>query len=257
MPAIIDNPVFAKEFNRRMRERNAFLVPTLYILTMMLVFGASYLLTGEEVQPWALGREIFSDLSVLTILLVALMVPVFSAGAITLEKEQKTLSSLIMTLLSPSSIVAGKLYASAGYVLLVASTSVPVILLAFLFGGIPFSAFILHYLSVAVTAILLASLGLFISVRFHRSMYAIALNAGLLILILTVALFVAAFLSQVQDALKIPILHYLAFLNPLFFLEANSRNQWPFFVLSYLSLSVLLSREASVRLRSQAPTTHT
>ena len=254
MPGLTENPVFMREFNKRMRERNAFLVPTLYVLTLILVFGSSYLdMSGGDTQPWQLGQAMFESLSKLAVILVGLLVPVFSAGSITIEKEQKTLTSLLMSMLAPVSIVVGKLAASVGYVLLVVSTSIPIILLAFLFGGVSLTSFLLHYLSLATVAVFLGSLGLLISASFKRSMYAIAFNYGLLALSATLALFAMSYLRGIEYSLKVPILPYVAFLNPLFFLEAGTRHHWLMFVLFYLCFATLLSYKATNRVRNAEP----
>lgn len=245
-----DHPVLLKEFNRRMREKNAFLVPVLYIVTLTLVFGSQYLdSTRMHGQPWEIGASLFQALSWLSLILVVALVPVFSAGSITIEKEQKTLSSLRMTLLAPSSIIVGKLGACVGYVLLVVSTSIPIILIPFLFGGISPGSLLLHYVSLTVMSVFLGCVGLLVSASFKRSMYAIAFNYGLLALTITVALFLISYLTRIEYMMKIPFLHYMAFFSPLFFLDDSTRNQWPAFVLFYVSFSALLSRAASVRLR--------
>ncbi len=241
------DPLVKSEMRRRMRERNAFWVPVLYLATLLLVFGSGYGL-AQVMQPWQLGESLFSTLSYASLLLVALAAPVFSAGAITIEREQRTFASLRMTRLTSWQIVRGKLTAAVLYVLLMASTSLPLLFFTMLLGGASAGMLALHYLSVAAVTVLLASLGILISASFSRSMYAIALTYGLLTLAFTAAMLVHGFALGLQYQLEMPILGYLAFMSPVYYLTDATRSQTPGFLGLYGLASWLLLWRAAVRL---------
>ncbi len=242
------DPLVRSEMNRRMRERNAFWVPALYLTTMLLLAGAVY---DVENQPWRNGNALFQALSGLSFLLVSLAVPVFAAGSITIEREQRTLASLFMTRLTPTRIVRSKLAAAALYVLLMVSTSLPLLLLAHLLGGPSLPALVLHYLSLITTTVLLASLGVLISASFKRSVYAIAFTYGVLVLLLMITVFVYSFLQRLQCQLDIHLLKYTAFVSPLYFLEPSSHFLWLANICFYGALAWLLQWVAVLQLQRE------
>ncbi len=245
-----DNPFLRRELHRRMRERNSFVVPCLYVATLTFLFGARYLDRSGYSTPWVLGRELFELTTKASTGLLAMLVPIFAAGSITLEREQKTWSSLILSRLRPRDLVAGKVSAAAAYVLLVAVTSVPVVLLCVLFGGVSGVDLLLHGLSVVVLVITLATLGVFVSAHFKRSVYAIAVCYGSAALAATVIRFLASFLRGLQYQLEIPILRPLTFLDPLFFLEDGAARFAPGFAITYLALAWLFAVFAVRRVRT-------
>ncbi len=241
------DPLLKSEMRRRMRERNAFWVPALYLATMLLVFGSNYDM-GRFLQPWQLGENLFSALAYANLLLVALAAPVFSAGAITIEREQRTLASLRMTRLSAWHIVRGKATAAVLYVLLMASTSLPLLIFTTLLGGVSAGTLALHYLSLAVVTVLLASFGILISASFSRSMYAIAMTYGVVALAVTAAMLVHGFAFRLQYQLEMPILKYAAFTSPVYYLADATRSHGLGFIVLYGLASWLLLWRATVRL---------
>jgi ABC-2 type transport system permease protein len=241
------DPILRKEMNLRMRERNAFWVPLLYLLTLGFVFGRAYLSSGGQ-QPWELGTELFNQLSWMNILLVVLMVPIFATGSVTIEREQRTLASLLLSGLTSGEIVRGKLLGAISYVLLVTSASLPLLLLAFLFGGVSLGGLVLHYFSLFLVTVLVGALGVLISTHFKRSSYAIAIHYGLLAFVLTVVPFLAAWIRTIEWNLRIHLLRPVAFASPLFFINENTRGQWPWALVFYGLLTWLAYRSAVNRL---------
>jgi ABC-type Na+ efflux pump permease subunit len=235
-----------------MREWNAFWLPFLYVGTLSFVFGALY--AGQramEVPPWQAGRQLFATISFASLALLGLAVPALSAGSITVEREQRTLSSLLLTCLAARSIVTGKLLATAAYALLLLATSLPVVVTAAAIGGVSPAVVLLHYLSLGATATMLAAFGVFVSAWFQRSAYAIALCYGALALLLGLTLFVVATLAQVELALEMPLLRHAAFVGPLYFLEERTRWQWPLALFWSIGVAAVLRESAVARLERE------
>ena len=68
--------------------------------------------------------------------LVALMAPTFAAGSITGEKERKTYELLLASPLRPSTILVGKLLSSLSYLVILIISSLPLMILCYLLGGL-------------------------------------------------------------------------------------------------------------------------
>ena len=165
-----------------------------------------------------------------------------------MEREQKTLAPLLLSCLSPGQIVFGKLLGASAYVALILSTSLPLWMAVLLLGGVGLGGVVLQYMSLLVTTVLLAALGLRVSASFRRSMYAIALVYLLLFLVFTIAIYTYGYLQLIESQLQLEFLHYLAFLSPVFHLDPRTAGQWPAFVITYGLLSYLLFRSAVRRL---------
>lgn len=171
------NPVLARELTQRMRGRQAWVVLVLYLAILAFILRLVYGAVGDNPfsgDPAALsaataGRAIFHWLLFFMIALVCFIVPGVTAGAIAGERERQTLVSLQVTLLRPFSIVAGKLWASLAYVLLLVVATLPLVGVTFVIGGVGLREVIAGLAAVVVTAVALACLALACSAAFRRT----------------------------------------------------------------------------------------
>jgi ABC-type transport system involved in multi-copper enzyme maturation permease subunit len=83
---------------------------------------------------------------------VALVAPTFAAGSITGEKERKTYEMLLASPLEPTTILVGKLLSSLTYLVLLIVSSLPLMILCFLLGGILLSEITRAYLVLILAA---------------------------------------------------------------------------------------------------------
>ncbi len=174
------NPMIRKELRQRMRERRGWLLPTLYLLALGAVIAFSYsMIVSEtniyrEIQGADIGVPVFLVTAYGQLALLLLLAPVFSAGSVTIEKEQRTLSTLLTTLLTTTDIWWGKFVASLLFLVLLLISAVPVLGLAFAFGGVgPFEVFMLS-LSTFIMLASVSAVGLYCSSYFRRSVHATA-----------------------------------------------------------------------------------
>lgn len=182
MTRFVTNPMIAKELRQRLRERRAWLLPTLHLLVLAgTVLFAYYLATDiesrsgvAEVQGANIGEATFLTVVFSQIVVLLLMAPVFSAGSLTIEKEQRTFSGLLTSLLSAPQIWWGKFVAALLYLLLLLFCSLPLLALSLAFGGVePIELF----KAVGSTVLVLASIsavGLWCSSLFRRSVHSTA-----------------------------------------------------------------------------------
>ena len=171
--------VGVKELRGRMRGRRAFVVLTLY-LVLLGVFAWMYELILEQrysassggtaaYASAAIGQELFAGLMMFVTLLVVLLAPAFTAGAISLEREKQTLDLLVTTPISSVSIVIGKLLSALTYVFILIAASVPMTAVVFVFGGVGPDDVIRGYIVLFATAFGLGAFGLFCSSLVKRT----------------------------------------------------------------------------------------
>jgi len=187
------NPMIRKELRQRMRERRGWLLPSLYLLGLGAVVALAYYgatdigkQTGTEPQGAAIGATVFLTVTYAQLALLLILAPVFSAGTITLEKEQRTLPSLLTSLLSAPQIWWGKFIASLLFLCLLLISALPVLSLTFALGGVSPGDLIA---ATGMTLLMLAAIctiGLYCSSFFRRSVHSTAVTYGVIILLTVV-----------------------------------------------------------------------
>lgn len=203
--------VTSRELRGRMRGRRAFVVLTVYLLLLAAIaFGiyaylqrqadldaALRLRAGEDmlgplggVSPgFALsarvGHLLFSGVLLLETLLVLVLAPAFTAGAISSEREHQTLDLLVATPLSTLGVVLGKLVSALAWVLILIVASVPLMSLVFVFGSVGPEDVLRAYALLFTLAFGMGAVGLFLSALVRRTQAATVLAS---IVVLVVAL---------------------------------------------------------------------
>jgi ABC-2 type transport system permease protein len=191
--------------------------------------------------------------------LLLLMAPIFSAGSITIEKEQKTLAGLLTSLLTTGEIWWGKFISSLLFVLLLLVTGLPVLSMAFAFGGVgPWEIFMGALTTVIILACM-SAVGLYCSSAFRRSVHATAVSyATVIALCLVTAILFFVRLALYESAKRqsgvvashgwydIPMnIRLPMYLNPFFFLTASFAAPrqlypaWTTCAILFISLGVL------------------
>ncbi|MCE9561048.1 MAG: ABC transporter permease [Planctomycetes bacterium] len=158
-------PVFTLDATRVGRRLSTFLIRWAFLLIVFAVLGLFYsdwhrdLSTNRGVvHPSVLTRfaeNFFWVYSATQFLIIATLTPAFTAGAITDEKERKTLHFLLVTDLTGREIVFGKLAARIGALLTLVIAGLPIVSFLQFFGGIEP---LLLLVSVSMTSISVVSL---------------------------------------------------------------------------------------------------
>lgn len=174
------NPVLAKELRDRVRTWRSPLLITLYILVLGGIGGFYYYLQTRYsfggTQALRLGLTIFGILAVMQLVLIAFLTPGMTASIISGERERQTWPLLLVTRLSPLSIVTGKLLSAISYIVLLVIVSMPIYSTVFLFGAVAMRDLLLVVLISLATTVTIASIGLFCSALFKRTITAIVIS---------------------------------------------------------------------------------
>lgn len=187
---ILDNPVITKELRGRMRDRRTFILLTFYLSLIAAFVCTVYLFLSESTTGLAfdpdyrqtLGKSIFGTVVVIELLLVSFIGPGLTAGALTMEREHRTLDLLKTTLLTPRELVLGKLSAAVIYLFLLIFTVLPIQSLAFILGGVGLAEVIISSILLVVTSIFFSTLGIFFSSFLKRTLAATISSYGSILL---------------------------------------------------------------------------
>ena len=137
-----------------------------------------------------IGRALFTGLIMLLTLIVLVLAPASTAGAISLEREKQTLDLLTTTPISSLAIILGKLLSALSWVFLLLLASIPVTALVFTFGGVGPEDLVRAYVVLFATAIAFGSMGLFVSAFVKRTQAATVINLVMTIVLTAGATFV-------------------------------------------------------------------
>ena len=105
-----------------------------------------------------------------------LIVPILSAGSISGEREKQTLEIMLTTPEKPFSIIWGKLLASLSNFIMFIVTSIPIMAISFVLGGLNWFALLGFIVMILVVAILVGSIGVFCSSAFKKTIASIVMT---------------------------------------------------------------------------------
>ena len=203
--------IIVKELRGRMRGRRAFIVLTLHVLLLTL-FAWMFLRLNEEqlanmgsyggqatYASASVGRGIFIGLMMLQTLMIAVLAPAATAGAISSEREHQTLELLAVTPISSLAIVLGKLLSALAWVFVLILASIPVTALVFVFGGVAPDDLVRGYIVLFATVIGLGSVGIFFSTLTRRTGASTGLTFVVTLVLMVGTVFIWIFLSNTSE----------------------------------------------------------
>lgn len=177
------NPVYKKELKLSVRTMKMALIILFYNGLLAAIGLLSFYLTFSARSTY--GNINYSDalsiymvIAVIEIGLVLFVVPAFTAGSISGEREKQTLEILLTTRLKPIQIVIGKLASSISTILLLVFSSLPILSIVFTVGGIGLKDLVQLLFLTAILAIFIGSMGIFFSTLFKRTIPATVFTYG-------------------------------------------------------------------------------
>jgi ABC-type transport system involved in multi-copper enzyme maturation permease subunit len=181
------NPVYKRE--TMVSARSFWLTLVLMIFNGILAMVAllNMYSTLEQVKLTAeIQYTSFIDLylfvAVLEFIMVIFIMPALTAGSISGEKERRTLEVMMTTKLTPAQIVFGKLQAALSTMLLLVVSSLPILSLVFVYGGVTVRDLLLLFISYMSAAFFAGGLGICCSAVFGKSTVATVVSYVLLVI---------------------------------------------------------------------------
>jgi hypothetical protein len=193
-------PVFVYESILNARRWQVYAARSFFVLVLLLGMVVVWIGKDQIVSPLrgrsttfrqmaAIGQGFFYALTGIQVSLVLLAAPAAAAGSIGIDRARGTLVHMLVTDLSDTEIVLGKLAARLAPTFGLIATGVPVTALAGLLGGIDFGALAGSFVVSLVLAVLGCALALTISVwvaKLHEVLMAVYVAEGLWLLALPV-----------------------------------------------------------------------
>lgn len=162
-----ENPVLTKEMRVRMRGARGYWILFGYLgfLSAVLLFMYAAFLDsaqryGGHSEIAALGQSMFNWIVLTQMFLVLFITPAITSGALTIEREQRTLDMLAMTRMTPRHIVTGKLLSAVLFTALLLASSLPLISVCFMLGSIDPAMVVSDFLMLLTGSFLIGAMGL-------------------------------------------------------------------------------------------------
>jgi ABC-type transport system involved in multi-copper enzyme maturation permease subunit len=170
------NPILVKEL--RATFRTVLFIRFLYLSTGvvgLIVLSGGAMVAAGNVPPSDVGKVVFQLFFSVALFVIALVAPAYAATLFTGEKEQRTYESLVLSGMPPHRIVRGKFVAAYASITLVMVALLPVVGIAFLFGGVSPWHIVFGYAWLQLVLAPAIAMGLAISARLASTRIAIVL----------------------------------------------------------------------------------
>lgn len=162
------NPIFMRVMStsgrlvRHMWVRVGYLAVILIILTFIML-GELMQFRGQAALA-QLGESLFRTVSLAQLVLILFLSPIYTAGAITQERDAQTFHVLLATPLSNLQIVLGSLLSRLFFILAILFSTLPLFALLYYFGGFELRDVVLSYGIAATSALLTGSVAVAVSI---------------------------------------------------------------------------------------------
>jgi ABC-type transport system involved in multi-copper enzyme maturation permease subunit len=135
----------------------------LVVVVIISLFSSINLASANLTELASTSGEIFRVMSYLQLGLVALLAPIFTAGAITQEKDSQTYDILLATPLTNGQIVLGSLLSRLFFVIALLVSGIPIFSITQVFGGVAVKAIVYSFLIAAATAFVTGAIAMAIA----------------------------------------------------------------------------------------------
>src|SRR3954447_18712533 len=163
------NPILLRVVEAGGKRRRDLFVRCGYLGLLILVVIFSLVGSGGTLGGGSLGElakvsaKLFQQMSYLQLGLVALLAPIFTAGAITQEKDSQTYDILLATPLSNGQIVLGSLLSRIFFVIALLISGIPIFSITQIFGGVAIQKIVMSFAISAATTFVTGALAMAIA----------------------------------------------------------------------------------------------
>jgi len=202
-----NNPVYRRE---RMVRARSYRIPLIIFAFNGVLAVAALLNMYQTVAQVRMSSSIqygsflqlYAFVATLEFLLLMFIMPALTSGSISGERERQTLELLFTTKMSSKDIVLGKLFSAVEQLLVLVVSSLPVVLLTFVYGSVDFLDLGLLFICFVIVAFLTGGVGILFSALIRRSTFSNVCTYGVLLLII-VGTYMLNFFALSMDEMQI------------------------------------------------------
>ena len=199
-----NNPVYKREKTIRSR---SFRMPLVILLFNGILAVAMLLNMYQTVAQVKISSSIqysgFLDLyafvAILEFLLLMFIMPALTSGSISGERERQTLELLFTTKMSPKDIILGKLMSAFNQLMILVISSLPIVLLSFVYGSVNFMDLCLLMICFMTVALFAGSVGMLFSACIRRSTFSNVCTYGVLLFLVVGSYMINIFILNIHE----------------------------------------------------------
>jgi ABC-type transport system involved in multi-copper enzyme maturation permease subunit len=160
------NPILLRVVATAGKRRRDLLIRCGYLglLVLVVLFFGPGMSGGGLSELAKASAQLFQRMSYLQLGLVALLAPIFTAGAITQERDSQTYDILLSTPLSNGQIVLGSLLSRLFFIIALLISGIPIFATTQIFGGVAINSIVQSFMIAAATAFVTGALAIAIAV---------------------------------------------------------------------------------------------
>lgn len=221
-------PVFQRELVLAPRRPKLFLARTVYVIVLLILMCTAWLVVaGTQIirnvgDMSRFGAVLFQILAPLQLAVAIFGSAMIAASAVAQEKDRRTLILLLMTRMTSTELVLGKLFASLLSIVAMLVAAVPVFMMIPLFGGVSFAQVFQAFLVTGAAVLAAGSLGSTLALWREKTFQTLAMTA--LALVAWVGVWEALHLLAADRQLALwPIERWATTLSPYAAIMATTR----------------------------------
>jgi ABC-type Na+ efflux pump permease subunit len=161
------NPILVRVVQTKSKRRFDLFVRCGYLGLLVAIVVFSIMAGGSDLGLDQLAKnsaQLFQTLSYCQLALVCFLAPIFTAGAITQEKDSQTYDILLSTPLTNGQILLGSMLSRLFFIVALLVSGIPIFSITQIFGGVAIKAIVQSFGIAAATAFITGALAMAIAV---------------------------------------------------------------------------------------------
>ena len=182
------NPVYKNELKMSARSMQLPVLAVIFnsilsVVALIALYGIRQNYINSGGNPYHSMMILYVVVLTIEVVLLCLFVPSAAGGSIAGERERQTLDILLASRMTVREIVTGKLLSCISMAVLLVVTSIPVLAMTSMYGGMQLGSLYQSAAYVGFFILFVGSIGVFCSCRFKKTTYASISAYGLLIVL--------------------------------------------------------------------------
>ena len=199
-----NNPVYKREMLVRSRSFRIPLIILIFngILALVALLNMYQSIAQVKVSgsvTYENFLQLYTFVAALEFMMLMFIMPALTSASISGERERHTLELMFTTKIRPIDIVIGKLASAFTHLMILVVSSIPVLMLTFIYGSISSQDLFLLLFSYVTVALYCGSLGIFASSLMKRSTFSNVITYGIMLVLVVGTYMLNVFLLRISE----------------------------------------------------------
>lgn len=194
------NPVYKKELKMMARSMQLPVLAVVFnsvlaVVALIVLYCIRQIAVNYGTAPYQYTMAFYMGMLSIEVFLFCLFVPSAAGGSIAGERERQTLDILLASKMTVPGIIVGKLMSCISMAVLLGVSSLPVLAITVIYGGIGLSDIYQSVIYVGFIVLLIGCVGVFCSCCFKKTTFASVAAYGIIIFLMLGTVLIVALLN--------------------------------------------------------------